>query len=145
MKNLTFRKAVGAALCTGLLMGTVVPRVAHAHILVKDDGEWLTLRYTMKGSQGQLFRVRRDSKEGRQALRSAEKARAYQARADALRARGTVSLSGSNSNCLAVKHWTVKGEPGSVLSGQKLIRCSGKVSCGALLCTAGMTCAGTVK
>ena len=148
MKRLTFGKAaVGAALCAGLLVGTVAPQTAHAHILVKDDGEWLTLRYTVKGTQGQLFRVRRESSEGRRALRSAEKAaqgRLAKARAEALQARGTVALTGANSNCRAVKYWKNKGATGAAWSGQKLIRCVGQVVCEAPLCTADMTCAGAV-
>ncbi len=148
MKRLPFGKAaVGAALCAGLLLGAVAPQAAHAHILVKDDGEWLTLRYTMKGAQGQLFRVRRDSAEGRRTLWSAEKAaqkRVAKARAEALQARGTVALTGANSNCRAVKYWKNKGATGAALPGQKIVRCAGQVVCGAPLCTADMTWAGVV-
>lgn len=51
-----------------LLAGVTTSDIAHANILLQDNGEWLIVRYTLKGAYGQVMRVRRTSVEGRQAL-----------------------------------------------------------------------------
>lgn len=135
------KAALSMTLCAGLLVGVTTPRTALAHILVKDEGERLTLRYTLKGAQGTLFRVHRDSPEGRRALEAEEQV----LRRKALQEPGTVALSGPNSNCLAVKYRNIKGARGSVLSGQRLERCDGQAVCGAPLCTADMICTGALR
>ena len=135
------KAAAGAALCAGLL-GAVAPRTAQAHILVKDEGETMLVRTTMKGAQGTLIRVRRNSADGKRALWFADMA-AQDRQRKALRSRGTVALSDTNSNCRAVKYWNTKGATGAALPGQKLIRCAIRADCGAPLCSADMTCAGT--
>lgn len=137
------RAITGVALAVGLL-ATGKPNAAQAHILVKDDGETLLVRYTMKGAQGGLMRVRRNSADGKRVLWFARMA-AQDRQRKALHARGTVALSGPNSNCLTVKYWRNKGAFGAALPGQKLIRCAGQVVCGAPLCSADMTCTGAVS
>lgn len=137
------RAITGVALAVGLL-ATGKPNAAQANILVEDDGETLLVRTTMKGAQGTLTRVRRDSANGKRALWFARMAGEDRQR-KALHARGTVALSGPNSNCLTVKDWRNKGAVGAALPGQKLIRCVGHAICGAPLCSADMTCAGAVS
>lgn len=130
----------GVALLAGLSVAGISSAPAQANVLVRDEGATLLIRPTIKGAVGVLRRVRRNSAEGRRALRIAAQSARHQQERSPL----TVASTGPNSNCLAVRHFTVKGSPGPVLPGQKLIRCAGQAVCGAPLCSADMTCAGAV-
>ena len=128
----------GVALLAGLSVAGISSAPARANVLVRDDGATLLIRPTTKGAVGVLRRVRRNSVEGRRALWFAAQSARRQDRAPL-----TVASTGPNSKCLAVRHFTVKGSPGPMLPGQKLIRCAGQPLCAAPLCSADMTCAGS--
>ena len=62
--NAVGRLAVGV----GLLAGLAAPQAARANILVRDEGEKVLVRTTVKGAHGGLVRVSRNSAIARQAF-----------------------------------------------------------------------------
>ncbi|MDQ3813153.1 MAG: hypothetical protein M3347_04280 [Armatimonadota bacterium] len=64
----TGRALIGAVLAASLLAGATTPGAAQAHVLIKDEGAWVWVRYTIRGRQGPLLRVRRDSVDAKRAL-----------------------------------------------------------------------------
>jgi hypothetical protein len=74
MKRFSMRKAVaGAALVTGLLVGVAAPKAAQAHYVERVEGDWAWVRYTVKGAQGPLVRVRRQDVGKYVSVRSAQR------------------------------------------------------------------------
>lgn len=68
MKQTRVKVVASVALCASLLIAVAAPQRASAHLLVKDEGDWVWVRYTIKGAQGQLLRVRRNSVDAKRAF-----------------------------------------------------------------------------
>jgi hypothetical protein len=54
----TGKAASGAAVVASLLVGAATPKAANAHYVERVEGGWAWVRYTVKGAQGPLMRVR---------------------------------------------------------------------------------------
>lgn len=71
-------KATGAAVAASLLVGAA-PQAVQAHYVEKVEGDWAYVRYTFKGAEGQLFRVRRN-KAARYATKAGANSRSQERR-----------------------------------------------------------------
>ena len=62
------RISAAFALGAGLLLGASLSPAAQAHVLLKDEGDWLVIQYSRAGRLGSVMRVRRNSADGKRAL-----------------------------------------------------------------------------